>query len=87
MMVWVGGLVGLFVVDRLLLAAEGRGFVYYRKVKARGAAGAALAELHSFVEPHADEVVVVMEQQREREDTDDAGDGGPTPHGTVRQPR
>jgi hypothetical protein len=74
-MVWVGALLGLFVVDRLLLAAEARGWVYYRKVNARGAAGAALAGLQSFVEPHADEVVVVMEQQREREDTDDAGDG------------
>ncbi len=41
-----------FCLDRVLLAMERRGWIYYRKIKPKGGAiGSAFLEMQSFVEP------------------------------------
>lgn len=65
--------VALFVLDRLLLAAERRGWIYWRKSKASpGTVSTAMMELHSMVEPGRAHVVEAM--RAEDEDEDDLGD-------------
>ena len=68
-------LVGL---DRLLLAAEARGFIYYRRRKASpGSLGSAMLEIHSLMQPSARHAV--EEQRRVVEEEDDEGEP-PDPH-------
>jgi len=68
----------LFGFDRLLLAAEQRGWIYWRKRKASpGSLGSAMMEIHSHLQPSARHAV--EEQRRVVEDEDDAGEP-PTPH-------
>jgi hypothetical protein len=62
------------IIDRVLLVLEDRGLIYYRRVNVRGAAGAALATLQEFVEPHAAAIVETTREQDEHEDDDDDGD-------------
>jgi len=70
-------LVGL---DRLLLAAEARGFIYYRRRKASpGSLGSAMLEIHSLMQPSARHAV--EEQRRVVEEEDDEGEP-PDPHPT-----
>ncbi|MDP8225034.1 MAG: hypothetical protein P9L99_16865 [Candidatus Lernaella stagnicola] len=60
----LGGVVAAFwLIDRLLLYCEARGWLYYRKkTPAPGAVGSALMELHSILEP---EKTHMAEQLRE----------------------
>lgn len=54
----VGATLLLFALDRLALAAERRGWVYYRARKANPASlGSAMLEVQSLLEPGAREVV------------------------------
>lgn len=74
----------LVVIDRLLLAAEARGWIYWRRRKASpGSAAGALLELHAMLEPdrrHAAEIV--REEAHEEDD-----EGGPGPEGDDDGPR
>ncbi|MDP8254242.1 MAG: hypothetical protein P9M14_00695 [Candidatus Alcyoniella australis] len=63
----------LLILDRLMLAAERRGWVYYRKRKAApGAVGNALLELQSMLEPAHKHVI--EERQSEKSSQDQQGD-------------
>ena len=72
------------VLDRLLLAAEARGWIYWRRRKASpGTRAGAMLELHAMLEPsrrHAAEVV-----RAEAHEEDD--EGGPGPEGDDGGPR
>ena len=74
-------ILGTFVVlvvavDRLMLRAESRGWVHWRRTKpSRTAVGSAMLELHSILEP--DKEHVVEERARVRGDIDQAGDDDP----------
>ncbi|MCZ7583030.1 MAG: hypothetical protein M5R36_06675 [Deltaproteobacteria bacterium] len=66
--------VALLVVDRLLLALEKRGLIYWRKRKASpGTVGNALLELQSMLEPSKKHVV----EQRKNEQTEKEAEGDP----------
>ncbi|HEU5162507.1 MAG TPA: hypothetical protein VFV54_05140 [Thermoanaerobaculia bacterium] len=60
------------VVDLALLAAERRGWIYYRHSRGRsGSAASAFLEIQSMMEPSRKHV---LEARREKEDEDEAGD-------------
>lgn len=64
---------GLFVLDRLLLALERGGYIYYRVRKPSGSgAGNALAELQQMLSPSTQHVIVAKKEQRP-EHNDDGG--------------
>ncbi|MCL4232899.1 MAG: hypothetical protein KJ042_00090 [Deltaproteobacteria bacterium] len=66
-----------FVLDRLLLAAEARGWIYWRKKKASpGTAALAMLELESIVSPAKRHVI--EQKRQEHAEEDDEGDP-PTP--------
>ena len=71
---WIGGVaVALFLIDRLALWAEDRGWIYWRRKKAQtGALGSALMELNTFTNPSAEHVVVAKDAKKleERENDD-----------------
>lgn len=52
---------GLVLIDRLGLWAERRGWIYWRRSKRRGAAGSALLELETFMNPAAQHAVEARE--------------------------
>jgi hypothetical protein len=80
----LGTVVMLVVIDRLLLMAEARGHIYYRKRKASpGSVGSAAMEIQSVLEPGGRHAVV--EQRRVRTEADDEGDP-PGPGGERRTP-
>lgn len=61
------------VADRLLLAAEARGWIYWRKRKASpGTAASAMLEVQSILEPGRAHVAEAA--RAEETDEDDAGD-------------
>lgn len=62
-----------FVLDRLMLAAEARGWIYWRKKKASpGTAALAMLELESIVSPAKRHVI--EQKRQEQADEDDEGD-------------
>ena len=64
---------GLFALDRLLLALERGGYIYYRVRKPSGSgAGNALLELQQMLSPSTQHVVVAKKEQR-AEHNDDGG--------------
>lgn len=70
---WITGavVVGLLVVDRVLLWAESRGWIYYRRNKPRG--GAAVyhfLEMSSIFSPSMQEVIEVKVQEQKQVDED-----------------
>lgn len=72
----LAGGAALVVVDRLLLAAEARGWVYWRRRTATGSsAGSALLGVQAILEPNAEHVVA--EERRQADDIDVAGDDDP----------
>ena len=78
-------LAGLFVLDRLLLALERGGYIYYRVRKPSSTgAGNALLELQQMLSPATQHVVVAKKEQRP-EHNDDGGP--PDPDGRAPQPR
>ncbi len=76
----------LLAVDRLLLWAEKKGWIYYRRNKpGRGASTYHLMEIHSIFEPGFEEVIEAKlhEEQREDESGDPpAADDGDRPSDT-----
>lgn len=55
--------IALFALDRLLLALEAKGYVYYRKKKASlRSTGSVLMELHGVIEPRAKNVIEARRQ-------------------------
>jgi hypothetical protein len=72
----LGILVGAIVLDRLLRAAEDRGWIYYRKHKPSGASFvAALFQIQAIFQPEKQHII---EQKREIKEDGDA-DGGEGP--------
>lgn len=67
----------LVALDRLLLAAERRGWLYYRKERARpGGVGNALLAAHALVEP---QMRAFVEQRAERPTEREAAGDPPLP--------
>ena len=65
--------VGLFLLDKLALWAEERGWIYYRtKRSSSGAIGNAFLELQSFFEPSKRHVI--EERKRIKKDQQQSGD-------------
>lgn len=61
----VGIVVGLWLIDRMFLAFEDRGWIYWRKKKASaGTVGNALLELQSIMEPSKKEIVKQMHYKK-----------------------
>jgi len=80
-LVVVGSLAGLFLLDRLLLRMERRGWIHYRR--SRGSSGAlanSLLEMQALLEPAKRHVV----EERRRDDAgpEEIGDG-PSPEGAA----
>jgi hypothetical protein len=75
MLIAVGIGVAAFVVDRLLLWAEDRDWIYYRKRKPNiTSLGTALFQMQAIVQPEKQHIV---EQELEiKEDEDEEGDKG-----------
>lgn len=83
----ISGAVGLFFLDRLLLWAEQRGWIYYRKSKpSRGAIGYHMLEMSSVFNPSHQVVQEIQHREEKQEseagappaaldDLDDLGDG------------
>lgn len=71
--VLIGAIVALIVViDRLLLAMEARGWLYYRRTRGRrGGAIYHMLEMHSIFEPGIQQVLELS--VREEQDEDDSG--------------
>jgi hypothetical protein len=73
--VWIAGAaIALFALDRLFLWMEARGWIYWRKVKAKSSAGDALTGF-GFTDPgtrHLDEA----RRKHVIEDEDDGDDDG-----------
>lgn len=66
---WIAVVVGLFAVDRLLLWAEARGWLYYRRSKLHGGASIYhLMEIHSIVEPGFEEVMEIKVHEERQQD-------------------
>lgn len=71
---WIGLAAGLLLgLDRLLLYAEGRGWIYYRKKKPSSSAlSNACLEVQQLLEPSKKYVVQIKKD--ERRDRQEAGD-------------
>jgi hypothetical protein len=69
----VGTIVVLLTIDRLLLAAEARGWIYWRRRKASpGTRAGAILELHALLEPDRRHTAEVLREETHEED--DEGD-------------
>jgi hypothetical protein len=69
----VGVAAVLYVLDRLLLAAEDRGWIYWRRSKpSPGTRAGALMELHALLEPDRKHTAEVLREETHEED--DEGD-------------
>jgi hypothetical protein len=66
----IGIIAGLFVLDRLGLWMEKRGWIYWRKKKRESTGGGAMAgmltEFQKLVEPQTEHRIQVMEERREQ---------------------
>ena len=69
-LVWILGVgVAGFLLDRLLLFFEGRGWIYYRRSKAgRGASTYHLLEWTSTLDPSQRQVIEIRNEERREED-------------------
>jgi len=68
----------LFGLHRLALWAEGRGWIYYREHRApAGAAGLAMLEVTSLLDPAVEHVVEEARDARARVEQDESGEGAP----------
>jgi hypothetical protein len=65
----VAGGLGLFFLDRFLLWAEGRSWIYYRKRKANpGTLGSAFLQVQSILQPDAQQAAVELRAESVEED-------------------
>ncbi len=75
--IWITGIVvALFVLDRLFLWFEAKGWVYWRKVKRKSSGGAALMTFNAVFDPSAHQAIEVREERILEEDEDDGDDDG-----------
>lgn len=85
MRVWFWILIGagaLFALDRLALAAERRGWIFYRRHKASpGGVGNALLEVQAILEPRAR---ATIEARAERGEPGESADDPPEPSSAAR---
>ncbi len=77
---WIAGMaVALFLLDRALLRAEARGWIYYRKNKpSRSSLGNAFLEVQKLVEPSKEAMVEIMKEEKKEQ----AESGDPPESGT-----
>jgi len=76
--------VGLLLIDRLLLAAEARGWIYWRRSRpSPGTRAGALLELHAMLEPDRRHTAEIVRAETQEEDDE----GGPGPEGDDDGPR
>jgi hypothetical protein len=69
-----GAVVALLLVDRLLLAAESRGWIYWRRRRSSpGTRASALLELHAMLEPDRRHTAEILREETQEEDDE----GGP----------
>jgi hypothetical protein len=74
----VGAAVLLYVLDRLLLAAEAHGWIYWRRRKpSPGTRAGALMELQALLEPDRKHTAEILREESHEEDDE----GGPGPGG------
>jgi hypothetical protein len=76
---WIAGIaLALFLLDRALLKAEARGWIYYRKNKpSRSSLGNAFLEIQKIWEPSAEIMAEVMkEEKKEQADSGDPPEAG-----------
>ena len=78
LIILAGAAVAVFLLDRLLLWAERRGWIYYRKREPSGGTGVgnALLEIHSMLEPDKKAMIEVREEKREEDDSGAPPDPG-----------
>ena len=78
-LLWVGlALAGLYGWHRLALWAESRGWIYYRTNHAPpGAAGLAMMEVTSILQPQVEYVVEEVRSEQAQAATDESGEGAP----------
>lgn len=67
-------LTALFLVHRLALWMERRGWIYYRK-RGRASIGNAMMEIQSFYRPSVEHVIELKQDEATAREEDDAGDG------------
>ena len=69
---------GLVALDRLLLWAELRGWIIYRRTpRVRHGAGNAILEIDALLQPGKQHVLQLRQQEEIRREQDDAGGGPP----------
>ena len=67
--------VGLYLLDRILLKLEGRGWIFYRRNKPNfRTAGTAFLELQAMFDPRARYVIERKQHEETDQDDDDSGD-------------
>ena len=79
MMKWVviagAVVVGIVLLDRVLLALEARGWIFYRRNKPNFQnAGSVFLEFQAMFEPRMRHVIEQKRQEQEEEDADEDGD-------------
>ena len=82
LIVWIGAVIAAaLVVDRLLLAMEARGWLYYRRTRGRrGGAIYHMLEMHSIFEPGIQQVLELSVHEEQQEDESGAPPGGDDRH-------
>ena len=74
----VGVVAALFVLDRLLLAAEARGWIYWRRLTASpGTRAGAMLEINAMLQPDRKHTAEILREEAHEEDDE----GGPGPGG------
>lgn len=78
-LLWIAlGATALYGLHRLALWAERRGWIYYRQHRApAGAAGLAMLEATSLIDPAVEHVIEETRGVRARAEQDDQGEGRP----------
>jgi hypothetical protein len=74
-LIGAGAVAALFLIDRLLLYFEERGWIFYRRNKPNFQnAASVLIEVHALFEPKMTYVIEQKQQEEQQEDEDDEGD-------------
>lgn len=84
LLLWLGSLVvAALVLDRLMLAAEERGWIYWRRRKgSHGMAASAMLEIQRLIEPSKKYVLAARDEQAP--EADEEGDP-PSPGGRTKR--
>ncbi len=72
--------VGLYLLHRALVAAEERGWVYYRRRSSTcRSIGSAMLEVHAMMEPEKRHILKVGKEDERRDEVDSSGTGPDLP--------